>query len=364
MGRRVTIKDVAREAGVSVTTVSQALNDPVGSRVAASTRDHVQAVAQRLGYRASPAARALRTSRTDTIALIGHDLVTTEFLGRMLRGAQDEVRGRGGLLIVADTGEDEDAVVRTLIDHQVDGVILGAFYHQELRVPASLAGMPTVLVNAFTADPAYSSVVPDEVAGGRLATEVLLAAGHRRVAMLGNHDDIPATPGRRVGFLARCREAGDSVSARVVECAPRARAAREATRALLTGPDGQVLTVGQGRPTGLFAFSDVMVLGVYAAAADLGLRVPTDLSVVGFDDMSLIDDSLAPPVTSVALPHGEMAAWAVQQLYALLDAPADERPEPSRQALVGRVVERESVAPPPGSGPAAAHRPWSGQGAR
>lgn len=355
MSRRVTIKDVAREAGVSVTTVSQALNDPAGSRVATSTREHVHAVAQRLGYRASSAARALRTSRTDTIALIGHDLVTTEFLGRMLLGAQDEVRRRGGLLIVAETGEDEDAVVRTLIDHQVDGVILGAFYHQEVRVPDSLRGVPTVLVNAFTEDAAYSSVVPDEAAGGRMAAEVLLAAGHRHLVMIGNEDDIPAAHGRREGFLARCRQAGAGVEAQVIECAPRARTAREVARSVLAGADRPVHGAGEGhprvwggrRPTGVFAFSDVMVLGIYAAAADLGLHIPEDLSVVGFDDMALIDDSLAPPVTSVALPHGEMAGWAVQQLYALLDAPAGQRPVPVRQRLVGRVVERGSVAVPP-----------------
>ena len=89
---RVTIRDVAREAGVSVTTVSQALNRPEGSRVAEGTRRTVREVARRLGYRANPSARALRTSRTDTIALIGRDLVTTEFLGGLIRGAQEEVR--------------------------------------------------------------------------------------------------------------------------------------------------------------------------------------------------------------------------------------------------------------------------------
>ncbi len=348
---RVTIRDVAREAGVSVTTVSQALNRPAGSRVAEETRAAVNEVARRLGYRANPSARALRTRRTDTIALIGRDLVTTEFLGGLIRGAQEEVRRHGGLLIVADTGDDGDAVVQALRDHQVDGIILGAYYHQELTVPRALAGMPTVLVNAFTTEEGCSWVVPDEEAGGRAAAEVLLAAGHRRVAMIGNHDDIPAAHGRRRGFSGRCRRSG--VEPVVIDCTPTAQAARDVALGLLTRPD---------RPTGIFCFSDTMAIGAYFAAAALGLRIPQDVSVVGFDAMPLIDHSLAPALTSVALPHAEMAAWAVERLYEQLagsghgasrtagavESGGEARP-PRRERIVGRVVEADSVAAPPPS---------------
>ncbi|MBW3069485.1 MULTISPECIES: LacI family DNA-binding transcriptional regulator [unclassified Actinomyces] len=331
---RVTIKDVAREAGVSVTTVSHALNNPEGSRVSEETRSHVKSVAAALGYRANPSARALRTRRTDTIALVGRQLATTEHLGRMVLGAQDAVRAHGGLLIVADTADDEDDVIGTLIDHQVDGIILGALYHQAVTVPSALAGIPTVVVNAFTSDPRYSWVVPDEVAGGRAGAEVLLASGHRRVAMINNHDDIPAAHGRAEGFIARCRESG--VEPVVVSCKPAGSAAYdEAVRLLQAAPDE--------RPTGVFCFADAMAMGVYAAAAQLGLRIPQDLSVVGFDDMILINESLSPRLTSIALPHAEMAAWAVERLYELLDTPGAQA---QNLRIVGRVVERDSVARP------------------
>lgn len=335
---RVTIRDVAREAGVSVTTVSQALNSPEGSRVAPATRSHVRAVAGRLGYRANPSARALRLSRTDTIALVGRDLVTTEFLGGLIRGAQDEVRRHGGMLIVADTGEDGGHVIENLRDHRVDGIILGAFYHQELTVPAALRGLPTVLVNAFTRESGYSWVVPDEEVGGRIAAEVLLAAGHRRLAMIGNHDDIPAAHGRRAGFTARCREG--RVDPVVRECAPNAEAARDEALALLSGPD---------RPTGVFCFSDAMAIGVYFAVLSLGLRIPEDVSVVGFDAMGLIDNSLTPRLTSVALPHAQMAAWAVERLYEQLEGRGADGRGPAgvrHERIVGRVVDGGSVAPP------------------
>ncbi|MDO4900638.1 LacI family DNA-binding transcriptional regulator [Actinomyces sp.] len=331
---RVTIKDVAREAGVSVTTVSHSLNNPEGSRVSEETRAHVKTVAAALGYRANPSARALRTRRTDTIALVGRDLVTTEHLGRMVRGAQDAVRSRGGLLIVADTSDDEDGVIGTLIDHQVDGVILGALYHQELDVPSALASLPTVVVNAFTHDARYSWVVPDEVMGGRAGAEVLLACGHRRVAMVNNHDDIPAAHSRQAGFVARCRDSG--VEPVIVSCTPSGHAAHEVALRLLAAAPTE-------RPTGVFCFSDTMGMGVYAAAAELGLRIPQDLSVVGFDDMVLINESLSPPLTSIALPHAEMAAWAVERLYELLDSP--DAPAQNLR-IVGRVIERESVAGP------------------
>lgn len=363
---RVTIRDVAREAGVSVTTVSQALNRPEGSRVAEGTRRTVREVARRLGYRANPSARALRTSRTDTIALIGRDLVTTEFLGGLIRGAQEEVRRHDGLLIVADTGDDGDAVVRTLRDRRVDGIILGAYYHQELSVPRALHGVPTVLVNAFTTEAGYSWVVPDEQAGGRAAAEVLLAAGHRRVAMIGNRDDIPAASGRRRGFGERCLRSG--VEPVIVDCAPTAEATREAALVLLSGPE---------RPTGVFCFSDTMAIGMYFAAAALGLRIPQDVSVIGFDAMPLIDRSLTPPLTSVALPHAEMAAWAVERLYEQLEGAGGAgggggaaggaggaiggaagaagggggTAAPLRhERIVGRVVEAGSVAAPPPTG--------------
>ncbi|EEH65158.1 MAG: LacI family DNA-binding transcriptional regulator [Actinomyces urogenitalis] len=335
---RVTIKDVARQAGVSVTTVSQALNNPEGSRVAAQTRDAVRKVADSLGYRANPSARALRTRRTDTIALIGQHLATTEFLGGLIGGAQQEVRHHDGLLIVADTADDIDGVVQTLRDRQVDGIILGAFYHQELSVPVSLLGTPTVLVNAFTRQEGYSWVTPDEVAGGRAAAEVLLAAGHRQVAMIGNVDDIPATHGRREGFLARCRQSG--IEPRYVATSPHAEATQALSTELLAGPD---------RPTGVFCFSDAMAIGFYFAAAGLGLRIPQDVSVVGFDAMRLIDTSLFPHLTSVALPHAEMAAWAVERLYEQLEARGGAVGTlPSRgERIVGRVVEGESVSAPP-----------------
>jgi len=199
---------------------------------------------------------------------------------------------------------------------------------------------------------------PSEDAGGGAAAEVLLAAGHRRVAMIGNRDDIPAARGRRRGFGERCRRSG--VEPVIVDCAPTAEATPSAALELLSGSE---------RPTGVFCFSDTMAIGMYFAAAALGLRIPRDVSVVGFDAMPLIDRSLTPPLTSVALPHAEMAAWAVERLYEQLedagraagrggagsasgavDGGGGTAVLLRHERIVGRVIEAGSVAAPPPTG--------------
>jgi len=339
---RVTIKDVAADAGVSITTVSHVLNEVAGKRIATETRGRVQESAARLGYAANPVARTLRTRRSQSIGFIGDEIATTPFAGKTILGAQDAIRGHDAVLLVTNTGYDEELErreIRALLDRRVDGVLYAAMYHRVLEVPTELLGGPVVVVNARTEQAGIPWVVPDEYAGGWDAAEVLLAAGHRRVAMVGNADDIPASHLRAEGFLARCAAAGlaaDDVS--IVRCTPLAPQAFDATLDLLAL---------DRRPTGVFAFNDRMAMGVYRAAAIRGLSVPTDLSVVGFDNLEIVAEGLFPSLTTLALPHYEMGAWAVEQLYAQIDSP-DGADVPVRTAkLRCPVVHRESVTSPP-----------------
>ncbi len=339
---RVTIKDVAADAGVSITTVSHVLNEVAGKRIAAETRGRVQESAARLGYAANPVARTLRTQRSQSVGFIGDEIATTPFAGRTILGAQDGIRARGAVLLVTNTGYDKDLErreIRALLDRRVDGVLYAAMYHRVLEVPTDLLGGPVVVVNARTEQSGISWVVPDEYAGGWDAAEVLLAAGHRRVAMVGNSDDIPASHLRADGFLARCAASGLAVDdVTVVRCTPHPQHAFEATLGLLALDE---------RPTGIFAFSDRMAMGVYRAAAVRGLVVPSDLSVVGFDNLEVVAEGIFPGLTTLTLPHYEMGAWAVEQLYAQIDSP-DGADVPVRTAkLRCPVVHRESVTSPP-----------------
>ncbi len=339
---RVTIKDVAANAGVSITTVSHVLNEVPGKRIARETRDRVQEAASRLGYAANPVARTLRTRRSHSVGFIGDEIATTPFAGKTILGAQDAVRARDAVLLVTNTGYDkglELREIRALLSRRVDGVLYAAMYHRVLEVPTELLDGPVVVVNARTEQSGISWVVPDEYAGGWDAAEVLLAAGHRRVAMVGNSDDIPASHLRAEGFLARCAASGlAAADVTVVRCTPHPQQAFEATVRLLSLDE---------RPTGVFAFSDRMAMGVYRAAAALKLDVPTDLSILGFDNLEVVAEGLFPGLTTLALPHYEMGAWAVEQLYAQINTP-DGADAPVRTAkLRCPVVHRESVTSPP-----------------
>lgn len=335
---RISLRDVAAAAGVSVTTASHVLSDAPGKRVSAATRERVRQEAQRLGYRPNSLARGLRLQRSHTIALISDEIATTPFAGRLVLGAQEAAAKRGWMLFLVNTGFDaalEDREIGALRERQVDGFLYGTMYHREISVPAALRDVPLVLLDARTADPTVSSVVPDEVGGGRTATEVLLAAGHRRIGFITNVDDIPATGGRHAGYAAALADAGVRLDPDlVVAHDSTAAGGRAAAERLLTRTD---------RPTAVFCFNDRMAMGAYQAAAQLGLRIPEDLSVVGFDDLDLITDSLLPGLTSVALPHYEMGAWAADALLGPIDGPPSP---PVQHVMPCPVVTRRSVAPP------------------
>jgi len=243
---------------------------------------------------------------------------------------------------VATTEYHEDVerqAIKALQDRRVDGMLYAAMYHRVVQLPDALRASPVVVVNARTDDADTSWVVPDELRGGWDAADVLLTAGHRRIAMINNLDDIPAKHGREQGFRARCAEAGlPAADVQVVHAAAVAQGGYEAAVGVLRGPDA---------PTGLFCFNDRMVMGAYRAAAELGLTIPTDLSVVGFDDQELISEGLYPGVTTLALPHYEMGVWAVDQLYAQIDAPAGATVPVLTAELRCAVIHRGSVTSPP-----------------
>lgn len=343
MTARVSIRDVATRAGVSPTTVSHVLNRTPGSRTSQATQDRVRRAASDLGYSANAVARTLRTRRSNSVGFVGDEIATTPYAGQLIAGAQQVVREHDGVLLVTNTEYDLDLEareVRELLAREVDGVLYAAMYHRVVPVPDVPADVPVVVLNAEAAGPGYSWVTPDEVAGGRDAAAVLIEAGHTRLAMINDANDIPAAHGRPAGFLAACREAGRAAAdLTVVAAEASTEAARVAALELLRGPD---------RPTGLFCFNDRMAMGAYLAAHALGLRVGHDVSVVGFDDMQIITEAIDPPLTSVALPHRAMGTWAAEQLYQQISA-RDEGHEPETRTvrLRGPVVRRASVGTPP-----------------
>lgn len=340
MTTKVGIREVAKAAGVSVTTVSHALNDATSFRVKAATQQHIREVAKDLGYAPNRLASGLRNQRSQILGLVSDEITTTPFAGALIRGAQDAAYERGYVVMVVNSGMDselENREITMLQQHQVDGVIYARMYHQSARVPEQLTGLPTVLLDAVTEDKSISSVVPDEVGAAEAAVEALIQAGHTRIGMINNVDDIPATHGRRQGFLNALRRAGvQHDPAYYVIGTAHTEGGREAALELL----GQ-----ENRPTALFCFNDRVAMGAYQAATLLGLRIPDDVSIIGIDNLEIIADALWPGLTTIALPHYEMGRWAVNRILDDIESPGS----PAVQTQMDcPLIERGSLGPPSG----------------
>lgn len=344
--KTVGIKDVAREAGVSATTVSHVLNNVTYARVNEDTRARVQETAARLGYRPNRTARALRTRRSEMIGLLSEDIATTPHAGAIIRGAQEVAQEAGLTLVLINTTQDRRDIerdVEVLRRQDVDGVLYATMYHRRVSVPERLlpGQVPTVLINAEDVDGAVPGIVPDEVGGARAAVEHLLDHGHRRIGFLTNVDDVPATSGRLEGYRASLASAGVEVDETLVVARPsETYGGFEAAMEVLRRPD---------RPSALFCYNDRMAMGAYRAASELGLRVPQDLSVVGFDNQAFIAEGLFPSLTTVALPHYEMGRWATRELIALTgdsDGVEPRSPQARPEIAPCPLIVRESVAPP------------------
>jgi LacI family transcriptional regulator len=342
--KSVGIRDVAELAGVSVTTVSHVLNDTPHTRIAEETRSRVRHAAKALGYGPNRAAQALRTNRTGLLGLLSEEIATTPHAGRIILGAQNAARAHDLTLVIINTerdsgGDSHRNDVQALIDRQVDAVLYATMYHRRVSLPPNLHGLPTVLIDATDRAGIVPAVVPDEVGGAIAAVTHLVEAGHARIGFLNNDDDVPATHLRFQGFRQVLQTHGIPFDpALVASATSETLPAYESAREMLARSD---------RPTALFCYNDRMAMGAYRAAMELGISIPDDLSIVGFDNQELIAANLFPGLTTVALPHYEMGAWAVETLVQLLNGEADrERLADEPELLDCPLVVRASVAPP------------------
>jgi LacI family transcriptional regulator len=276
------IRDVAARAGVGVGTVSRVLNDSPG--VADETRARVRAVMEELRYRPSPTARNLSLGRTQTLGVIAPFFTSPSVVER-LRGI-DDVIARSGydltLFNVETPDQRRDALARFARRDRLDGVLVISLPLHDAEVRTlNRDGVPTVLVDVVHRSLPHVAI--DDVRGGRLAGEHLLAAGHERIAFVGDLEDNPfgfvSSERRLRGLRAALARAGVALPPAYVKRAPFGRVvARGLTRRLLEL---------RRPPTAVFAASDVQAFGVMEAAARAGVDVPADLSVVGFDDIEL-----------------------------------------------------------------------------
>jgi LacI family transcriptional regulator len=325
--RNIGIKDVALAAGVSVTTVSHVLNEVSYARIRPETRDKVRTIAEQLGYGPNRLAQALRTQRTGMLGLVSEGIATTPHAGLIILGADEAAKARGYNLMIINTSgsaslESRQADVQALLERRVDGILYATMYHRNVELPANLGSVPSVLVDSVATSGNITTVIPDEEGGARAAVGALLEAGHTRVGFINNTDDVPATHQRLQAFRATLTEAGlDGDAAPVESEVSEVQGGYEAARRILARRDRAEMPTDV--PTALFCYNDRMAMGAYRAAAELGLSIPTDLSIVGFDDQELIAANLHPGLTTVALPHYEMGAWATEHLIDAVEGKTD-----------------------------------------
>ena len=338
-GRRVTMTDVAREAGCSQATVSFVLNHAPGVKLSSETRQRVFDAARRLGY-AVPQAPAHHAARGRRIGFIADQLATSPEAMVAIEGVTQASRASGDVVLVAQTHNDpelEAELVRTFVEQRVSALVYMTIFTREVELSEQFAGLdvPVFLLNCYTASQRYPAVVPSEIAGGQRSTRHLIERGHRRIATITGEIWMEAAQDRLKGYRRALATADIPFDpALVVEGDWSASAGYAATR--------QLLALSQP-PTAIFCQNDRTAIGCYEALKEAGYDIPRDMAVVGYDDEE-ISRHLHPRLTTSILPHRAMGQWIVEQI-------AEFVPGQARYPLVKLecpLVERDSVAPPKG----------------
>jgi LacI family transcriptional regulator len=332
VGGRVTMQQVAREADVSVSTVSKVINGRYG--VASDTIEHVTQVINRLGYEASLVARSLRNRHTNVIGVLVADF--EPFSAEVLKGAADAIRGTGYELVAYSAGGRIDEHVgweRRYLSRVMGTLVDGAVLVTPTVTDVQFDG-PIVAVDPHTGPLSLPSVTADNLQGARLGTDYLLSLGHRRIGMVTGRPDLMSGQQRERGFREAHAAAGIPVDeALLLPGGFEPEPARAAAHALLSLPDP---------PTAIFGANDLSALATLEAAAELGIDVPSQLSILGFDNIP--ESALAqPPLTTVEQPIRRMGHDAIELLVRLI---AGEEGADAHVTLGTTLVVRQSTAAP------------------
>jgi len=331
MARRLTITDVALAAGVSVATVSKVINGRDGIATATSAR--VLGVVQELGYESSLVARSLRSRRTNVIGILVAEF--EPFSAEILKGAGSGL-GDTDYELLAYTGARQSGRAgweRRYLSRLAGTLIDGAIIVTPTVVDA-YAGVPVVAIDPHAGHTELPTVQSDNLTGGLLATRHLIELGHRRIAFMAGRPDLESSRQREAGFRQALSEAGIEVAPSLVRRSDYRRdAAHQPAIELLSRPD---------RPTAVFAGNDLSAIGTMEAAQEMGLDVPGDVSVIGFDDIPEAART-TPALSTVRQPIQQMGSAAVELLIALMDG---RIPETTHVRLPTSLVIRGTTAPP------------------
>jgi DNA-binding LacI/PurR family transcriptional regulator len=322
----VTLLDIARACGYSVSTVSIVLSEaPLSQNVAASTRDRIRKMARELGYHPDAYARSLRRRRSQTIAVLAYDL-SDPFCIPIVHGIQAGLQPANYLPLLVDANAQRklfDSYLKMILERRAEGVIVIAswiFQETNLLEDIEKNQVPIVIVGRDLTNRNVSSLLVDNEAGGALAMHHLIQLGHKRIAIIRGPDELFDTEPRWTGVKRAAAEDGIVIDSKLVFRLPNLT---DPTSGFEGGQHIAGEMLASGRPvTAVLAFDDLTALGVVRGLSDAGLKVPEDISVVGFDDVLPAAVS-TPGITTIRQPLKEMGLLASEWTLEAID-PRDQ----------------------------------------
>jgi LacI family transcriptional regulator len=339
MVRRITIKDIARKAGVSPQTVSRALNDK--GEIRSETRARILHIAKQLGYRPNSVARSLATQRTRNLGLVVPD-VSNPFFASIARGIQDAAHQSQYNVFLCNTDENTDreqSAILSLEAQRVDGIILCSSRLPETDlIQLARRYQPLVLVNRCITHPQTGCVIVDDARAMQRAVQYLLELGHRRIGLLAGPAESHSGQQRSQGYDRAMHASGIAPPSEwKTHCPPQVDGGQSAARTLL-----------QRAPelTAVVAYNDLVAVGALWACAELGLSVPEDCAILGCDDV-LLAALVSPPLTTIHIPTYDLGQRAMGLLLRMMDPQASERDtQPTPILISPTLVIRDSVNRP------------------
>jgi len=319
MAKRITMHDVAKEAGVSLMTVSRVVNHK--DDVSPATRQKVMGVIDRLNYRPSSLARGLATQHTGTLGVVVPD-ISNPFFSSIVRIAEEEAYAQDYSVFLGNTNEDpqrEMAVLQSLEDNQVDGLILCSSRLEDAVLLNILSRFPSsVLIFRKRKRPDVGAITLNDIYGGEIAIHHLLKSGHEKIGLVSGPSISLSAYGRQKGYEKALNEAGIPIRVEWIRnCAPVVESGYETVRDLLKE---------YPEITALFCHNDLIAVGALQACAELGRRVPDDLAIIGFDDIRLAE-LVTPSLTTLNVPRTMIGTQAMRLLLAQIKSNTDETKE-------------------------------------
>jgi LacI family transcriptional regulator len=319
----VTLKELAVRAKVHPSTISRVANNDPGLRIATATRSRIEALLRETGYQPNGIARGLKLRQTNVLAVVIPD-VTNPFFAALFRGVEDAAAPRGFNVLLCNTDgspERQRSHLQSLQARRVDGVILASSFLKDSGVrDLRRQQVPYVLVNRFSDEGEDPFVGADDLVGGQLATGHLIELGHRRIGHLAGRSTVSTGVLRRRGYLAAHQLAGLPADPQlIVEAGYTEEGGALAARRLLSLQDP---------PTALFAVTDLAAVGAAGVAQRLGLRIPEDVAIVGYNDIPLAS-RVSPGLTTMHVPIHEFGSVAVSLLLEQI-----ENDEPTRRRVL------------------------------